>query len=412
MNKKLHKTTADYSNGIPQTTLMLKQINRIPLICLFWFTIDMEDNRKMKLLWKDHFVDGELIVQNGIISGMKSCDNHSDLYCLPGFFDVHTHGANGLDFNSLSCSSDVEQILSFYASQGVTSVFPTVMTAPLPKMKQQLSRISEALFTHQMIKGIHIEGPFISHEYRGAHREEDILSFSKETFLNLMKFANNKIKYITIAPEALTDNNDIIFLKNLGLVVSLGHSGASDAKTTLCIQKGATSFTHTFNAMAPFTHHQLTISFSALSIPKIYNEVIMDLHHVDPKIILFLLKNKGEDYLVGITDSLACTGLEDGNYSLGGESITKKNGECFITGTTTRAGSCISMLDGLKNYMKITGYPLERAILPFTMNPAKSTNLSDRIGTLEIGKEADYFIMDEQFNVLKTFIHGEQVYTR
>ena len=107
-----------------------------------------------------------------------------------------------------------------------------------------------------------------------------------------MKFANNKIKYITIAPEALTDNNDIIFLKNLGLVVSLGHSGASYDDTSLCIQRGATSFTHTFNAMAPFTHHQLTISFSALSIPKIYNEVIMDLHHVDPKIILFLLKNK------------------------------------------------------------------------------------------------------------------------
>ena len=318
----------------------------------------------------------------------------------------------GFDFNTVNSLEDIKTITDFYVRHGVTSVFATVMTDDYSHLKKQLSLVGEAMKDNKVIKGIHLEGPFISSKCRGAHEEKYLLPLDISLFKELNECSGNNIRYITIAPELDNSEEFISYLVKNNIVVSLGHSDAKHEDVIKAIKCGASSFTHTFNAMTPFTHHNLTIAFSSLYIPSIYNEVIMDMKHVDPLVIKFLINNKGNKYIVGITDSLMCSGLTDGDYFLGEQAITLKNNECFLKGTLTRAGSCLNLLDGFKNYMKLTNYPIERAILPFSENAAKSGKIFNKVGSIKEGKVADLVYLDKDLNVIKTVVNGKIVYLR
>lgn len=368
--------------------------------------------KNINILYKNKFVFGNLYINKDKISDIKILgkeDPNSD-YLLPGLIDVHTHGAMNYDFNSINSKENIKSICDFYEKHGVTSVLATVMTDSYENLINKVSLINKYIKEFPIIKGIHLEGPFLSSKYRGAHEEKYLRKPNIELFKKLQDASGHNIKYITIAPELPLTFEFIDYLTNDGVIVSIGHSAATYEEAREAINIGASSFTHTFNAMAPFNHHNLTITYAALSILDVYNEIILDGKHVDPEIVRFLVKNKGIKNIVGITDSLMCTGLPNGKYKLANQDIEVKDGDCFILGTAIRAGSSLNAFDGLLNFMYFLDMPLEEAIDVYTKNPAKHINLFNEIGSIRKNKMADLIVINNKRKIKKVFINGNEVY--
>lgn len=364
--------------------------------------------KEINILQNNKFSLGNLSILDGKISDIKIIgkEDKSKDYLIPGLIDVHTHGAMHFDFNTINSYEDIKCICDFYLSHGITSVLATVMTDGIDNLIAKLSLINKYIKEFPVIKGIHLEGPFLSVKYRGAHEEKYLQKPSIELFKKLQDASGNNIKYVTIAPELEGSLELIKYLVNSGIVVSLGHSNATLDETKKAIEVGASSFTHTFNAMAPFNHHNLTIAYASLSILNVYNEIILDGKHVDPEIVRFLVKNKGLENIIGITDSLMCAGLSNGQYKIGNQVIEVIDGDCFILGTKTRAGSSLNAFDGLFNFMNYLSLPLEKAIDVYTKNPAMHINLFNKIGSIEINKNADLVLLNKDLKIKNVFLNG------
>ena len=314
----------------------------------------------------------------------------TDRYVLPALIDTHTHGANGYDFNSAD-TEGMKKILEFYISHGVGTVFPTVMTDSDETICRQLSLIAELAKEYPEIKGIHLEGPFLSEKYCGAMPTEYLQKPSFDKFLQYQKAANGLIKIVTVAPELPGAIDFIVEATTAKVNVSLGHSGADGETVFKALKAGANSFTHWGNAMAPLDRHNLNVVGAGM-LSSAYCEVICDGKHVDKDVLRLLVKTKGIDKVVGITDSIMATGLADGQYKLGVNDVTVKDGDAKITGTDIRAGSTLDAYQGLANAVTFTGLPLAEAIKIWTVNPAKRIGMLDRLGTIELGKDADFII--------------------
>ncbi len=314
----------------------------------------------------------------------------TDRYVLPALIDTHTHGANGYDFNSAD-TEGMKKILEFYISHGVGTVFPTVMTDSDETICRQLSLIAELAKEYPEIKGIHLEGPFLSEKYCGAMPTEYLQTPSFDKFLQYQKAANGLIKIVTVAPELPGAIDFIVEATTAKVNVSLGHSGADGETVFKALKAGANSFTHWGNAMAPLDRHNLNVVGAGM-LSSAYCEVICDGKHVDKDVLRLLVKTKGIDKVVGITDSIMATGLADGQYKLGVNDVTVKDGDAKITGTDIRAGSTLDAYQGLANAVTFTGLPLAEAIKIWTVNPAKRIGMLDRLGTIELGKDADFII--------------------
>ena len=314
----------------------------------------------------------------------------SHRYILPALVDIHTHGAMGYDFNTADLDG-MKKIMEFYVSHGVGTVFPTVMTDSDEVICRQVALIAQLSKDYPEIKGIHLEGPFLSREYCGAMPVEYLQKPSMDKFLTYQKAAEGKIKIITVAPEL---NDALAFIEEVTdekVVVSLGHSGADGETVQKALKAGAKSFTHFGNAMSGLDRHNLNMVGTAL-LSDAYCEVICDGKHVDRDVMRLLLKNKGINKVIGVTDSMMAAGLSDGIYKLGVQSVTVSAGDALLTGTDVRAGSTLDAYQGLANVVSFTGLPLAEAIKLWTVNPARLVGLSDRIGTIEVGKDADFII--------------------
>lgn len=293
----------------------------------------------------------------------------------------------------------MKKIIEFYISHGVGTVFPTVMTDSDETICRQVALIAELAKEYPEVKGIHLEGPFLSEKYCGAMPKQYLKEPSFEKFLEYQKAANGLIKIVTVAPEL---SNAIEFIKEATanrVCVSIGHSGADGEIVEKALKAGAASFTHWGNAMAPLDRHNLNVVGAGM-LSNAYCEVICDGKHVDRDVLRLLIKTKGIDKVVGITDSIMATGLADGQYKLGVNDVTVTNGDAKITGTDIRAGSTLDAYQGLANVVSFTGLPLAEAIKLWTTNPAKRIGMQDRLGTIEVGKDADFII----FRV-KTYNH-------
>lgn len=313
-------------------------------------------------------------------------------FVLPALVDIHTHGANGYDFNTAD-KEDMKKILEFYISRGVGTVLPTVMTDSDEVICRQVALIAELAKDYPEIKGIHLEGPFLSREFCGAQPKQFLQTPSFEKLLTYQKAAQGLIKLITIAPELPRAVEFIEEAVTARVKVSLGHSGADFATVSKALKAGASSFTHFGNGMSQMDRLNLNMVGSALNSRSAYAEVICDGKHVDRDVIKFLIRTKGVDKVIGITDSMSATGLADGDYKLGVMDVTKKGDDVFLTGTTKRAGSVLDAHTGLANIINFTGIKLSEAIKLWTVNPAKMLGLDGRIGTIEVGKDADFIIM-------------------
>ncbi len=331
----------------------------------------------------------------------------------PGFVDIHIHGGAGQDVMQADSSglAAVEQLLF---KHGVTSYFPTTVTAPLDQTWSALDRLANAIENasrdddsrtdRAQPLGIHLEGPFLSHVRRGAHPPEDLLSPTLPVFDRFWQAARGHIRFMTIAPELEGAREVIAEAARRGVCVSLGHSDADLSSTRAAVAAGARHATHTFNAMRPLDHRAPGIIGEVLTDSRLSADIIADGIHLDPAIVELFLKAKGPDLAVLITDAISATGMPDGRYRLGTFEVELKDGRCLLNGKL--AGSVLTMDRAVRNVMQFAHWDLQQAVRLATLNPARVAGLANR-GKIEAGATADFVVLSPRGEVRNTIIRGE-----
>lgn len=328
-------------------------------------------------------------------------------FVVPGFINEHIHGCAGAD--TMDETDDaLATMQSVLPSTGVTSFLPTTMTYDRPRLERTLDRISKAKANPgARILGAHMEGPFISKTYKGSQAETNIAAAD----FSWIKPYRDVVRIITLAPETLSNK---VFLKDCadaGIIVSIGHSGATYEQVIDAMEKSDFyHVTHLFNAMTPLHHRKPGVVGAALLDEKAHCELICDNLHVHPAAQKLAYRLKGRDGIILITDSLRACLLPDGESELGGQKVYVKNGEARLADGTL-AGSIAAMNQVVLNFMINSGAALPEAVAMATVNPAKDLGVYDRIGSLEKGKLADIAILDSNdFHVKQTLVGGNIVY--
>lgn len=364
--------------------------------------------KNAKVFVGKEFVDGDVrfgttIEAVGTLEGAADYDA-AGCYVIPGLVDIHTHGAMGEDFSDGN-PAGMQPMADYYAAHGVTSFLATTMTLKEETLTPAMHTIRD--FKRQggaKCAGIHLEGPFLCYAKRGAQAAENLHKPDADLFDRLNAASGGMVKLVTVACE---EEGAEAFIRNVSqkCTVSLGHSTADYDTAMAGFAAGATHATHLYNGMPSFLHRAPGIIGAALDSGASV-ELICDGLHIHPAVIRATYKMFG-DKLNLISDSLRCAGMPDGDYELGGQPITMKNGKATLTGTDTLAGSSISMLDALRNVVKF-GLPLEAAVYAASTAPAQAAGLSD-IGAIEAGRAADLLVLDKDLNLKAVFINGEKL---
>ena len=366
-----------------------------------------------------------VLVENGEIvklgtRGVVEVPSHAELHdfgdgiIAPGFIDIHIHGSAGYDVMQAD-DSGRRGFEQFLARHGVTSYYPTTVTAPVAVLEGALERIANAIEGADRRDGvrgsaqplgIHLEGPFLSHARCGVHPPEYLLAPTMKMFDRFWQAARGNIELMTIAPELEGALEVIAEAKRRGVCVSLGHSDADLETTRRAVAAGARHATHTFNAMRPLRHRDPGIVGEILTNPSLTADVIADGVHLDPTIVQLFLNAKGVDGAVLITDATSATGMPDGKYPLGALEIEVKNGMVQRDGKL--AGSVLTMDRAVRNAMKFAGWGLQSAVRTATANPARVAGLHSK-GILEPGADADFVVLSAEGEVQATVSQGKLV---
>ena len=354
------------------------------------------------------FFDGSLLVENGRITALYPADatppagvpvyDACGRRIIPGLVDVHTHGRAGGDFGT----ADVAQMrvmAKSYLDSGVTTVLPTLASAPLSELETSIDSInalraeaavSEGVLPH--VAGTHLEGRYLNVKRRGAHAA-DLLVKPDPVELEALLTRMDGARHVSAALELDEDGQALRRALELGATVSLGHSDADYATATELIAKGVTALTHTFNAMPPLHHRDGGVVAAGLTSDTALCEMICDGFHIASHMVKLAYRLAGER-LVLITDSMEATGCADGEYQIAGNPVTVKDGKAR-THDGAIAGSTLSMWEAVCNLRDFAATTLENAIYAATMAPAREIGLEDEIGSIEVGKRADLLVLED-----------------
>jgi N-acetylglucosamine-6-phosphate deacetylase len=369
-----------------------------------------------------------LFIEDGLISSISSRDQREipknatviDLVSdglggailAPGFVDIHMHGGAGLDVMRAS-SAELPHLNKFLTTHGVTGYFPTTVAAPLDQTCSALERLADAIEGAQVSRdgnavqarplGIHLEGPFLSHQRRGVHPPEYLVEPTLEVFERLWQAARGHVRMMTIAPELPGALEVIAEAARRKVCVSIGHSDASLEAARAGVRAGARHATHTFNAMRPLDHRDPGILAEVLTDTRLTADIIADGIHVAPEVVKLFLRAKGLECSVLITDATAAAGMPDGTYQLGPIQVEVKDGKCMRDGTL--AGSVLTMDRAVRNITQFAGWSLQEAVRTATLNPARAAGLAQQ-GQLVPGAEADVVALSPSGEVRQTFVRG------
>jgi len=336
-----------------------------------------------------------------------------DKFIAPGYIDIHVHGGGGSDVMDGNYEA-INQIAITHSRFGTTSFLPTTMTMSKDKIIRSLRSICEAVkkgTAGAEILGIHMEGPYINPEKKGAQKEDDIKKISIEEFLEFNQASGNLIRLVTIAPEMPGAIGLIKYLYKQGIIASVGHSNATYAQVQAGIQAGLSHVTHTFNAMRGLHHREPGVVGAALTSPELTVEVIADGIHIHPIVLEILTKIKEGEKVVLITDAMRAAGLKEGTYDLGGQEVIVTKGQARLKDGTL-AGSVLTMDKAVKNMVNKIRIQLPKAIQMASFNPARSVGIDDKKGSLEPGKDADIVILNKNLETELTIVAGKIVYRR
>jgi N-acetylglucosamine-6-phosphate deacetylase len=329
------------------------------------------------------------------------------LYVAPGFIDLQVNGGMGSNFGDAS-PEGIRKAIEFHVSHGTTGFLPTIVTAPIPDVREAISRVKGV--GHPAVLGAHLEGPFISPARAGAHSPNHILPPSRRRFDELVAGHAGFIKVVTLAPELPGARELISTVIEIGAIPALGHSDATYEQALTAVKQGVRLFTHLFNAMSPF-HHRAPGAVGAALDSDAYLGLICDGVHVHPAAVRLVARVKGYDRICLVTDAISAAGLSDGDYSLGSLPVTVRAGVARLPDGTL-AGSTLTMDRAVKNFKEFTGCSLPEAVRCATLNPARLLGIDDRKGSLEVGKDADLVIFDEDLTVHYVILGGQVVYER
>ncbi len=363
---------------------------------------------------KRKFENGSLCFQNGMIMGPTrfpdAIIDGKGGYLLPGLIDVHTHGRCGIDIMEADAEA-LSKLSLEYAKTGVTTVYPTIMTALLDKLTKAIDEIKKAKTTADFA-GIHIEGPYISAKKPGCHTLSDIRKPRYEELEMLFSRILPMRTHLTIAPEEDEENVIARLTKRFGKcggTIGIGHSNATYAECGHAINEGALSFTHTFNAMTPIGHREPGVAGAALATHA-YAELICDGVHVCPEVIslAYHAKRAQGDKFVLITDSIPSAGLPDGDYEMNGIAFTLKDHKA-ATPTGTIVGSALDLFTAVKNLSEFAKISFEEALIAATKAPAEMVGLYNTRGSLDVGKRADMILCDATMEIRHVFVEGARI---
>ncbi|TFD99922.1 N-acetylglucosamine-6-phosphate deacetylase [Jeotgalibacillus sp. R-1-5s-1] len=327
-------------------------------------------------------------------------------HLLPGFIDTHIHGAYGADVMDAT-SEALQTIADGLVREGVTSFLATTMTqskeAILNAVKNAGTFMDQQVSGAELL-GIHLEGPFLSPDKAGAQNRELMTEPDENWFNSLQKLSGHSIKVVTAAPELA---GGIAFFRRYAkeLVMSIGHSNASYQDALDAIEAGASQVTHLYNQMSPFHHRDPGVTGAALLHPELKAELIVDLVHVHPDAVRLAWSQKGADGLILITDAMRAKGLKNGLYDLGGQKI-EVLGKAARLVDGTLAGSVLTMETAVQHITDIIELTDEELVKISSENAAKQLGIFDRKGSIEKGKDADFVVMNENYQVVTTIING------
>lgn len=344
--------------------------------------------------------------------GEKDVDeDYGDKRIVPGFIDVHTHGAYGFDTNDAN-EEGLRNWTKNIVSEGVTGFLATTITQSeevLTKAVANVAKVMEDGYEGAEILGIHFEGPYLDMVYKGAQPEQYIVKPTVEQFERYQSAAKGHIVYLTMATETDEDFALTRYLTEHGVVVSIGHSAATYEQAVMAYAHGARSMTHVYNGMTPFNHRANGLVGAAYRIRTMYGEIICDGNHSTPAALNNYFMSKGPDYCIMISDALMAKGTPVGSKFIfgGNEIVIYPDGSAHLTSTGGLAGSTLRINQGLRILVEEAMVPFNYAINSCTINPARCIGVDDRKGAIGVGKDADLVVLDTDYSVIQTYCMGE-----
>ena len=360
------------------------------------------------------FEPGEIYTQGEYFVSRKATDaeiiDGKGCYAIPGLTDLHFHGCDGYDFCDATPEA-IRAIAQYELEHGITAICPATMTLP----EQNLTGImhAAAAYTDEDgadLVGIHMEGPFLSMEKRGAQNPDFIHKPDVAMFRRLQKASGNRIKLCAIAPEQEGALEFISELKD-EVVLSLAHTTADFDTAKNAFEKGAKQVTHLYNAMSSYNHRAPGVIGAACDQEAVKVELICDGVHVHPSVIRTTFRMFGDHRIILISDSLRATGKPDGTYSLGGQAVTVRGNLATLAGGGAIAGSVTNLMDCVRYAVQTAGIPLESAVKCAAENPAKAIGIFDKYGSITAGKYANVILLDGELHIKEIIKRGKTVHT-
>lgn len=363
------------------------------------------------------FEPGELVIEGDAIEKIALCEEgrlterEAKQYILPGLIDIHFHGCAGHDFCDGTADA-MRSIASYELAHGITIICPATMTLPEKTLAEICTVCASAAESEilesgiplgDILKGIYLEGPFISMEKKGAQNPAFIHKPAIEMLRRLQRAAGGLIKIVAIAPET-EGALDCIEAGQDIFRFTIAHTCADYETTKKAINVGAHHITHLYNAMPPFTHREPGVIGAAAESGSVTVELICDGIHIHPSVVRNTFRLFGAGRIVLISDSMMAAGMDDGEYALGGQKVWV-NGSLAALEDGTIAGSVTNLFDCMRMTIRM-GVPKEEAVRAATANPAKAIGIEREYGSLQVGKKADILVTDCKFNLQEVIKSG------
>lgn len=361
---------------------------------------------------------GQVVVEDGHIqevvtgeSRFRPTNDFGDGYIVPGFIDLHIHGIAGADVMDASCES-LDLMARRFAAHGVTGFTPTTVTENPDLTRRTIATIRDYANNQPpgraRVLGIHLEGPFLNPAYKGMQPEGYIMPPDADMLSSLLELGGGLVRRVSLAPEMPGADSLIRLLRSKDVEVSIAHTGATYEQALAAVEGGARHVTHCFNAMTGLHHRRPGVAGAAMIVDDLYTELIADGIHIHPAVMRLLIRVKGRERVMLVTDAMSATELPDGEYRFGGHEVIVRNGEARLADGTL-ASSTLTMDGAVRCVIRLCGTPLVDAVYMASTTPAEAMGWGASKGKIARGYDADLTVLDGDLRPMATFVSGVMV---